>query len=260
MLRRIGLLLLLALTLAACDSGSLVESVAPKEALDFARHYLSLFQTRDFAGIEAKLDPGLKNAQLRPALEKIADALPKDNTVKAQAIGWEFNDTNGVRTETFKFAYWYPVRPVLATITFNKRDEAVVVTSVQLAPLTGTASSASGPTFSHMTPEKYAFVVMAVAIPLFILFSIVICIRTKMSRWKWLWIPSMLVGIVTVNLNWDTGDIVVAPLQFILFGVGWFADASANVLSLGLPIGAILFLVLRGYWRRKAQRETLQQF
>ncbi len=258
--RQFWVFLFLFAGLAACDD-SAVDTLAPKDDLEFAKKYVALLPARDFEAIEVKLDLKLKGPDLRATLEKIAAFFPKGSPIKVETVTWNSNLANSVTTETFQFQYQYPGQWLLATVVFEKHDTTIVVTGIYVAPLKQSVEASSSLSLADMTVEKYVFLILAVAIPLFILFTIVVCIRTRMSRWKWLWIAFMLVGVVQITISWATGDVTIQPLSVVLLGVGLFSSATSGAaLTISVPLGAILFLVMRGRWRRKSRRETLDQF
>jgi len=251
------LLFLIGLALSACG----VETLAPKEDLGFVKHVVNLFQTRDFAAIEALLDPKLKDAQLHANLEKVAEFIPKDPPLKIETVSWDVNSSGGVTTEGFQLQYQFPSQWLVVSIVLEKRDKATLITGLHVSPLTESLQSTNGLTFANINSGKVAFLVLAVVSPLFILFSLVVCIRTRMSKWKWLWIVFILFGAGQFTLNWTTGDLNIQPLAFLLFGAGFSSGGySAPAISVGFPLGAVLFLVFRRHWRQKARHETVQQF
>ena len=93
---------------------------------------------------------------------------------------------------------------------------------------------------------------MAIFIPIFILFAVVQCIRTLMPRRKWLWIIFILVGVTEFQLNWTTGEIGFKLLNVSLLAAGFakFSPVSPLILKVGVPLGAIIFLLERSRWLR----------
>jgi hypothetical protein len=93
---------------------------------------------------------------------------------------------------------------------------------------------------------QYVTLSFAILIPIFTLYVLVLCIRTKMEKRKWLWIIFIIIGIGKFTVNWTTAQWQFAPLSFQFFGASAFAPMySAWLISISLPLGAIVFLIRR---------------
>jgi hypothetical protein len=101
-------------------------------------------------------------------------------------------------------------------------------------------------TFEGKKPIHYLFFVLAIVVPVFSVVVLVMCARSKIRR-KWLWIIFILLGFVTFRLNWTTGQMDYALINFQLLGASVFkAGAYAPwIIGVSLPIGAIVFLLKR---------------
>jgi hypothetical protein len=94
----------------------------------------------------------------------------------------------------------------------------------------------------------YAILVLAIALPIFCVAVLIMCIRTPMPRKrKILWCLGVLVGFCQIGLNWTSGAISVNPLYFQLLAAGWVraGPVAPYVISVSVPVFAMLFL-----WRR----------
>lgn len=82
---------------------------------------------------------------------------------------------------------------------------------------------------------------------MFILVTLVACIRTKMRRRKWRWILFVLVGGVSLSLNWTTGEIGFSPLSVRLLGASAMTTSAYSpwIVSISFPLGAAMFWLKR---------------
>jgi hypothetical protein len=96
----------------------------------------------------------------------------------------------------------------------------------------------------------YAVLAYGVAVALFTLVVLIVAAKTKMRRRKWLWILFILFGVGKFSVNWTTGQWGIALLVVQLFSVSSQAEFFGPwIISVSLPIGAILFLLRRNRLR-----------
>ena len=98
---------------------------------------------------------------------------------------------------------------------------------------------------------------LAVAAPLFSLYALVLCVRTRLRGKKWLWIVAILLGVGALSVNWTTGQWNFQPAYVQLLS----ASATASpygpwVISVSVPLGAILFVLRRKELTARVVEET----
>jgi hypothetical protein len=242
--------LLAALALVGCDQKTWFEKFIPKEEEEFSKNYIAFFQAHDFEHIEAKIDPSLKNAQLRSNLEQIAAFFPAEKPIDIQTVGAQSFSNADMSQVNLTFQYKYPGKWLLVNVVLKKRGGDTVVMGVNVQPLRDSLESINRFTFEGKDGVQYIVLAATVIVPLFILYALVLCARTSIPKRKWLWILFILVGFAQVTLNWSDGNVHINPLRVQLFGAGfWKAGPFAPwLLSVSLPIGAIVFLLRRKKW------------
>jgi hypothetical protein len=113
--------------------------------------------------------------------------------------------------------------------------------------------------FKNKSITHYIFLVFLIAVPVFIIATIIAIIRNKHMTKKWLWGLFASVGLWGFNLNWTTGKIStefveitensfqLKIISFQLFGAGILKAAtySSYIITIAFPIGAILYWVLK---------------
>ncbi|MBQ0945532.1 hypothetical protein KAK07_19490 [Ideonella sp. 4Y16] len=102
-------------------------------------------------------------------------------------------------------------------------------------------------TFDGKSALHYAVLVLAVGIPLFVVYALIACVRTQIPKRKWLWLLFVAVGMVQFRFNWTTGAWGVHPFSVALLGAG-FAKAgpvAPYIFTLAFPLGAFVFLMKR---------------
>lgn len=238
------------LTLVGCDQKAWFEKFIPKEEAEFSKNYLALFQSRDFETIEAKIDPNLKNAQLRPKLEQIAAFFPAERPNDIQTVGAQTFSNADTTQVNLTFQYVYPRKWLLANVVLQKKGSDTVVTGVNVQPLRDSLENINRFTFEGKGITHFAILSFAIIVPLFIVTAIILCIKTPIPKRKWLWILFILFGFVQVNLNWSDGNLNINPFYFQILGAGFWKASQYGplLLSVSVPIGAIVFLLRRKKW------------
>jgi hypothetical protein len=247
MLRYLLLLLCAAVLLPACDQTALFDSIVPKEESRIAQDLVNKIATRDYPAIEAALDPALRTPDLHARLEEMTKSLPTGSPKSARVVGSNTLSKTAATTYHFTIEYEYPNSWLLAAVLLERREGKLVLQGINFVPRTQAMAAENRFTLEGKKPIHYVVIVMAVAIPLFILYALVVCVRTKMQKRKWLWVLFVAVSVVQFHFNWTSGEWNVQFLSFMLLGAG-FAKAGPVapwVFTLAFPLGAILFLYRR---------------
>src|SRR5262249_3844824 len=139
-------------------------------------------------------------------------------------------------------------------VAMERRDGKLLFRGMQFVPRNGSLAAENDFTLSGKGSLHYAVLALAVAVPLFIVYALVLCIRTKFERRKWLWGIFVLVGLVQFPLNWSTGETEVTPVSFQVLGAGVMkaGPAAPWMLTVSMPVGAIVFLLRRRRLRLQA--------
>jgi hypothetical protein len=244
------------LLLAGCDQQALMDRMVPKEDVTYAESLIARFPAHDYDGIIAELDPGVVRENTRAKLTEMAALFPAETPLSTHVVGWSRTMTNDDPAVTrITLEYQYSRTWLLAQLVLKKQGTNTIVDSVYVQPIRDSLEHVNRFTFEGRSAKYYAFFALTIAVPLFVLYALIACIRTPMPRRKWLWVLFMLVGVVRLNLDWTTGAVSLMPLYFLLLGSAAFKSgvAGAWVLSTSLPLGAILFMLRRRRWLEKAE-------
>ena len=257
-MKRFMFILLCFLALTACDQDAMFDEVIQKfsaghdDEIAFAKDYIAKFPAHNFDGIDASLDPSLKNDQLHGTLKTMASFFPVGPATDIKLIGFNvstFEDANGTRSQTdILFQYQFPDRWIVAEVVVKKTEKGFMVLGVHVSPLRDSLKNIHAFTMAGKPAANYAMLAATVVVPLFTLAVLVLCIRTPIPKRKWLWVVFILLGcFVTLKMNWTTGDTEFQLLSFQLLGASWMKSSpyNPNVLSVSFPLGAIVFLMRR---------------
>ena len=108
--------------------------------------------------------------------------------------------------------------------------------------------------FEGRSSRHYLFVLLALAVPVFIVYVAVLCLRSREER-KVRWFVLILLGLGNLTFNWTTGDITYGAFSAQFLGVEPLRDGLDGplLLTIGMPLGAILFF----FRHRKHYRDDI---
>ena len=179
----------------------------------------------------------------------MAALFPSGKPDGVRLVAFLENAANGATD--LAFAYEFPGSSILARISVVKASDGMEIHGLFIDPLGVVMSDISGVRWNGKGPLNYVILGCAVVVPLVIIATLVLCIRTPRLARKWLWIVFIFLGFVQLTLNWQTGEISVNPLGVQLLGAGYAAPMLYPpllwplLITVSLPIGAILFLIKR---------------
>jgi hypothetical protein len=269
-IRRVAAVLLLLcslLPLAGCSKQdtdqfreAFIYKIVSKDKVDLAKRYIFALQGGKPEIAEKDLDPKWINAGTEDALLKIGALFPKEKPKDIELVnGTVFASGDqtlyGIDLEYEYAKSWIAVNVVLETKTGSSR---VLLYGIHANPLSQSLEEANAFRLNGKPLVNYIVLALAIFMPLFTLGTAIVAGFSHIPRWKWLWIIFILFGFSQLNLNWTTGEISVAALSIQLFSAMYMQPGFAGpvVISIGFPLGAILFWSRRGRWRAQKLEDT----
>lgn len=252
--------LIMACILVGCDQDTLISEIAPKEDVEYAKQYVALIQKSDFAAVEAVMAPHLKTAQLRPTLALMASMLPPDPPISIEVVGAEGGrSTDGTSGTDLTLQYQFPKSWLLVQINIRRAAGAVIVDGIYFTPLQSSYKELNAFTFNGKPVLSFAVLASSIAVPIFIVASLIGCLITPIPKRKWLWCILVFVSVGSIGLNWTTGAVD--------FNLIWVGVLNMGFTQLGVdgpyyfqssvPIGAIVFWIRRRAWLRAPATEPV---
>jgi hypothetical protein len=141
-------------------------------------------------------------------------------------------------------------------VVLQRREGRLTVMGVHVNPTSQSLKALNRFTFEGKRDLHYLFVVLAICVPAFVIYALVVCFKTPMARRKRLWMLFVALGLVQFSLNWTTGEVGVQPISFLLLGAGYTQTGPVApwVITVATPLGAIIFLTRRH--KLRAQEST----
>lgn len=245
-----GLLASALLLLAGCDQQAWFNKFIPEAEAEAAKQFLAVLRARDFTAIEQELDPSLIATDSRAKLQLVADQFPEGEPVSVEVVGAHTTNTPQRVTYSLTFQYEYPGKWLLANVVLFRENNQLRVAGVHVNHLADSLQNLNRFTFFGKGPLQWIVFILAMIIPLFIIATFVLCIRTPVPRRKWLWLIFIAIGVVQLSVNWTTGEWGLNPVSFLLLGAGFAqaGPAAPYILTVALPLGAVLFWFKRSSW------------
>ncbi len=237
---------LLLVIAAGCDRTAIVNKLTPPEDEVAARNYIDLLRQGEYEQIEENIDPSIKNTDLHDNLVMMNQMLPTGDPAAVRVVGVYIYSGQDSRTTDLTFEYEFPGKVFLVEIVLQKKGLQTTIVEFSINEIPDTLENLNRLTLAGKSPLHYIVLSLAIFLPLFSLYALVLCIRTRIEKRKWLWIIVILLGVGQFSLNWTTGDTSFSLLavQFLSAGIS-ASPYGPWTLSISLPLGAILFLLRR---------------
>jgi len=233
----------------ACSQEDWMRKIAPPEQQAIARNYIEQLRNLDFSDIEKAVDPSIAGDMQGGMLEKMAALIPAGAPGSVKLVGANKFTSNQVGT-TLNLTYEYQIgeKFVLINVARKIKDGADTIVGFRVQPLASSLETLNRFTLSNKNALQYGVLAAAIGATVFTLYALIVCIRTKMQRRKWLWILFILFGFGKFMVNWTTGawDFMIFYAQLFSASAG-AAFFSPWIISVSLPVGAVFFLS----WRKK---------
>jgi len=248
-MNRLLLSLLLIFGLTACDRTAEV-ATSPEDAAA-ARQYIELLRTGQFDQIVKDADPALSAIDVRAQLVKMAEQFPAEEPTSIKILRARITQVStDLSRNDMAFEYLFPSAPVLVSIALHKRGAGTTVAAFSALRI---PEHFNDFTLSGRNALQYTVLALAVLVPLFTLYALVVCLRTKLPSttvWhRWAWVLAIVFSLGRFSIDWMTGVWTFQPVSLLLFGVGAMRSLNGYgpwVLTIGLPVGAAAFLI----WHR----------
>lgn len=247
-----------ALLLAGCGGyKEWLQKFVPNDEDAFARRFIELVRVGRIDDAANMLDSGVRTADTPDGLAQIQQILNQGEPVNIEVVGINWVMQEGRTRSYLTYQIQFPKSWALASVIVDKAGSELFLLGIQLNPLEASLGEINAFTLTGKSLLHYLFLAIVIFIPLFLIYTVVLIIRSNVRR-KWLWILFVFLGICQFSLNWTTGEFGFQPIYFHVPSVGlyrpglyapWFLFAS-------LPIGAIIFLIKR---KKLESRHLAQQ-
>ena len=230
-----------------CDRAALMKRVTPAEDETFARESVDLLRHHRLEQIESALDPGIYDPNIKDQLNRMAEMFPPEEPKSIKVVGLRTINDQGTSIHNLTLEYEYQEKWLLADVAIKRENSLPIIAAFRVTPIANSLESINSFNFVQKSPLHYIILGLAIVGPIFCVYVLVLCLRTKAQHLRWLWALFILLGVGRLGINWTTGDVVFTPLAVHIPCVSMTAIPAYGpwVVSISLPLGAILFLLKR---------------
>ncbi len=223
-----------------------LKKIVPEETNKFARTYIDILRKGDIEKAEELLDPQVVNSRTQSDLQQCFDYLNKGEPIAIELVGVNIRRINGIKRYYLSYQLQFQNTLLLANFTVAEMSGKNRILSYRVSTLSKSLEEINAFTFSGKSFRPYIVLLVAAGTPIFIIYTIVLCVRTKMKR-KWLWIIFMLFGVGSYSLHWTSGNMVFQPFTIMLFSAGFSKSGFYGpwIFTISVPIGALVFILMR---------------
>ena len=241
--------------LCSCDVRGFAERFVPEAESEFAKEHFDLYRTGDVDEIISQLNPALVDDEIRGKIEAIVDYVPGTEPTGLEVVGASTHSSADTRMVSLSIEYKYPDEWLVYSITIDTSGEPFRVNSVNALRSEQSLAETNAFRIAQNGLPGILIVIFGVAVPIFCIAVFVICLRTPIPKGKWRWAIFTLLGAMTYQINWSTGETAFIPMHVQLLGAGFSRAGFYGpwIISVSIPFGALVFLSKRKRWLVNAE-------
>jgi hypothetical protein len=241
--------------LSSCDVRGFAERFIPEAESEFAKEHFDLYRTGDVDQIISQLNPAPVDDQIKGQIEAIVEYVPSIEPVGLEVVGASTHTSGDSRIVSLSIEYEYPDEWLLFSVTVDASSTPFKVNAVNALRMEQSLAETNAFRLAQNGLPGLLIVIFGVAVPLFCIAVFVMCLRTPIPKGKWRWAIFTLLGAMTYQMNWTTGEAAFIPMHVQLLGAGFGRAGFYGpwIISVSIPFGALVFLSKRKKWLINAQ-------
>jgi hypothetical protein len=240
-----------------CSQERMMTAVTPSGDEQAARSYIDLLREHKFDQIQNDIDPEVRTPKLHETLVEMATMIPPQTPISLKVVGANTFSSPSFYKSNITFEYQFPGKWLLANVAVQKKDGVSTIVGFNVKGIPDSLENLNSFKLRGKGILQYAVLAGTILAPLFSLYVLVLCARTKIPKRKWLWIIFILFGIGKFAVNWTTGQWGFMPVSIQLFSAAASAPPyGAWTLSISLPLGAIWFLLRKNNFDLAASQQS----
>jgi hypothetical protein len=260
------LIALAAFALVGCvDQKDWLQKSVPKDDDAFARRFLDSLRQARYEEVDSMLEPNVAEQAGASGIAQLHQVLDHGEPLSFETIGWNalylrpFDQSKPpTRNITLDYQLHFREAWIVAEVVLTSSDGGNRVREVHLQPIPDSLEVLNRFTLHGKGSLHFVVLAMCVLVPLFVVATMIVCLFSRV-RLRWLWALFIIVAFGQFVFNWSTGEWAFQPFTISLLGFGYWRSGlyAPWILKFSIPVGAILFLVLRRWLLRKDEPSAL---
>ena len=239
--------------MVGCNEEAKLKKATPKEADALAREFISSLNKKNLDKAEKLIEPTVR-AEAKPKLKSLGDLLSVSAPQEVKIIGVRGQKQGDQRLIQLNYQIYFDKAWVVASIAVIETPKDRYIFSVRMDPLKDSLENLYVFKFFGKSIIHYLTLLVAIVIPLFILYALAQCVRLP-GKMKWIWVPFIILGFVSFHLDWMTGRAAIQLISVQIFGVAAAKQKYGPlILSVSLPIGAVAFFIVQFF--KKSRKKS----
>ena len=197
-----ALIALISLLFIGCfDEKAMIQKFAPKDDDEFARQFIDLIRQARYEEADPMLDPAVAAQAGATGLSQLHGVVDHGDPIAVELVGanvgffkpWDGSASKRQTNLTYQIQFkdaW-----AVAAFTVETSPTGRHISGANFQPLPDSMQALNRFSFNNKSVIHYVFLFACVAVPLFVIVTVVVCFRSRMRR-RWLWIIFILFGIM----------------------------------------------------------------
>lgn len=246
---RTALLALLTFVISACSPNSLIEKGLSLQERSVIRSAIDDISRGDGPALAKKMPPELA-PKVPGALPQMQQGMPK-SPLEVSVLNVNWTNSGGARTAHAVYQVHGASGWALVDATTQTDAKSTLLTGIYVQQIKGSPFDQNRFTLAAAGPAQLSMIGAMIAVVGITLAGLVRIWRSGLFGRRWLWTIGAFIGVMTLKLNWSTGEYAFQPISFQLFSVSASKQPIYEPWILGVSIPLVAAIALfRGRWKR----------
>lgn len=239
--------IVISLSISGCYRAAFMKKMVPEADDTFARNRIDQLRQGRFEQIQRELDASISDPNPPQTLSTMERMFPAGEPKSVKAVDIKFIENQGSSTHSLTLEYEFSEAWLLVNIAIKRADGRSTISAFNVTRIADGLENINRFSLVGKSGLQYLVLFLALALPLFTFYALLLCLREKRKNFKWLWAVFILLGVGEFTINWTTGELSFRLLAVHIPCASLTAVPAYGpwVIAVSLPLGAVLFMARR---------------